>query len=191
MLSYASLEAGEGQGQAWEDCVQMMTLHAAKGLEFPLVFMVGMEEGLFPHQMSLDEPGRLEEERRLCYVGITRARQRLVMTAAEHRRLHGREIFPMVSRFVGEIPAGLIHELRPKSTPTRPLANSPISAASRFREPEPEQGFQIGQSVLHHKFGEGVIVDYEGSGASARVLVNFGVEGSKWLILSYANLQII
>ena len=190
-LSYASLEAGEGQGEAWEDCVQMMTLHAAKGLEFPLVFMVGMEEGLFPHQMSLDEPGRLEEERRLCYVGITRARQRLVMTAAEHRRLHGRKIFPRVSRFVGEIPANLIYELRPKSTPTRLLADSSISAASQFREPEPEQGFQIGQSVLHPKFGKGVIIDYEGSGASARVLVNFGIEGSKWLILSYANLQII
>ncbi|MGC9456129.1 MAG: DNA helicase II [Halothiobacillaceae bacterium] len=181
-LSHASLEAGEGQGASWEDCVQLMTLHSAKGLEFRLVFLVGMEEGLFPHQMSLDEPGRLEEERRLCYVGITRARQRLVLTAAEHRRLHGRETFPLTSRFLGEIPDELIHDHRPgkRSGPARP---------GRRQNDDPAGGLSIGQRVEHAKFGPGIIVDAEGSGPSARVLINFDAGDSKWLILSYARLQ--
>lgn len=183
-LSQTSLDAGDAQGAEWEDCVQLMTLHAAKGLEFPHVFLVGMEEGLFPHQMALDEPGRLEEERRLCYVGITRAQKTLTLTSAESRRLHGRQMFPIPSRFLGELPADLLNEVRPR-------------ASQSFRAPQglparpsttAEGGLSIGQAVRHAKFGEGTIIDHEGSGASTRVLVNFGAEGSKWLILSYANL---
>jgi len=185
-LSHAALEAGEGQGDSWEDCVQMMTLHAAKGLEFPLVFLAGMEEGLFPHQMSLDEPGRLEEERRLCYVGITRARQALYLTCAERRRLHGSERYNLPSQFIGEIPAALIEEIRPRvsiSQPVyRPAAHTPI-------EPPPEAGLGVGQRVRHPKFGEGLVIDYEGQGSHARVQVNFADAGDKWLVLAYANLQ--
>src|SRR5690606_7180239 len=120
-LTHAALEAGEGQADAWEDCVQLMTLHSAKGLEFPLVFLVGLEEGLFPHQMSIEEPGRLEEERRLCYVGITRARQELVVSCAERRRLHGTESYALPSRFLREIPKHLIEEVRPQVQVSRPL----------------------------------------------------------------------
>jgi DNA helicase-2/ATP-dependent DNA helicase PcrA len=120
-LAHAALEAGEGQADAWEDCVQLMTMHSVKGLEFPLVFLVGMEEGLFPHQRSSEEPGRLEEERRLCYVGITRAREQLVVTSAEVRRLYGGESYNMLSRFVREIPDELMQEIRPKANFSRPV----------------------------------------------------------------------
>lgn len=183
-LAHAALEAGEGQGDAGEDCVQLMTLHAAKGLEFPLVFMCGMEEGLFPHQLSLEEPGRLEEERRLCYVGITRAKQQLYLTYAEKRRLHGQEVYPVPSRFLREIPAHLIHEVRPRASITRPLHAAP----AMVRDEAPD-GLRIGQRVLHPKFGEGIILDHEGHGSNARVQVNFETVGSKWLVVGYANLQ--
>ncbi len=182
-LSQTSLDAGDAQGEAWEDCVQLMTLHAAKGLEFECVFLVGMEEGLFPHQMSIDEPGRLEEERRLCYVGITRAQKVLTLTSTESRRLHGRQMFPMPSRFLGELPGELIDEVRPRAQQAfRAQSGLPAKPEST------EEGWRIGQAVRHAKFGEGTIIDHEGSGANTRVLVNFGIEGSKWLILSYANL---
>ena len=128
-LSHAALEAGEGQADAWEDCVQLMTLHSAKGLEFPLVFLCGMEEGLFPHQRSVEEPGRLEEERRLCYVGITRARQHLTLTCAERRRLFGSETYCLPSRFIDEIPKELLDEVRP-----RPGVSMPQAAASLDRQ---------------------------------------------------------
>lgn len=183
-LSQTSLDAGDAQGAEWEDCVQLMTLHAAKGLEFPHVFLVGMEEGLFPHQMALDEPGRLEEERRLCYVGITRAQKTLTLTSAESRRLHGRQMFPIPSRFLGELPADLLNEVRPRASQSfRAPQGLPVRPSTTA-----EGGLSIGQAVRHAKFGEGTIIDHEGSGASTRVLVNFGAEGSKWLILSYANL---
>ncbi|HST44610.1 MAG TPA: DNA helicase II, partial [Luteimonas sp.] len=117
-LAYAALEAGEGQAQASEDGVQLMTLHSAKGLEFPLVFLAGLEEGLFPNSRTAEEPGRLEEERRLAYVGITRARQKLVLSYAEARRLHGQDMFGVPSRFLREIPAALLHEVRPKAPPS-------------------------------------------------------------------------
>ncbi len=183
-LAHAALEAGEGQGDAWEDCVQLMTLHSAKGLEFPLVFLCGMEEGLFPHQLSIEEPGRLEEERRLCYVGITRAKRQLYLTYAEKRRLHGQEIYPVPSRFLREIPAHLIHEVRPRASITRPLHAAP----TMVRDEAPE-GLRIGQRVLHPKFGEGIVLDHEGHGSNARVQVNFETAGSKWLVVGYANLQ--
>ncbi len=185
-LSHAALESGEGQGDAWEDCVQMMTLHAAKGLEFPVVFMAGMEEGLFPHQMSLDEPGRLEEERRLCYVGITRARRSLYLTCTERRRLHGSERYNLPSQFIGEIPAELIEEIRPRVSISRPVYQP---SAHKVSEPPPEPGLGVGQRVMHPKFGEGLVIDYEGQGSHARVQVSFSNAGDKWLVLAYANLQ--
>ncbi len=186
-LAHAALEAGEGQADAWEDCVQLMTLHSAKGLEFPVVYLVGMEEGLFPHQMSIEEPGRLEEERRLCYVGMTRARQRLVMSWAERRRQHGQENCALPSRFLREIPTELVREVRPHLQVSRPLYGSG-AAAPALADADP-QALQLGQQVRHPKFGEGVVLNYEGSGAHARVQVNFQQAGAKWLVVAYANLE--
>lgn len=187
-LAYASLEAGEGQAQAGEDGVQLMTLHSAKGLEFPLVFLVGLEEGLFPSARTAEESGRLEEERRLAYVGITRARQKLVLTYAEARRLHGQDMFGVPSRFLREIPPALLHEVRPKVQATRasfPQRQRDMGHASLA----PSVGVRIGQNVSHAKFGAGTVIDIEGDGAHARVQVNFDDAGSKWLVLAYANLQ--
>jgi len=190
-LTHAALEAGEGQADAWEDCIQLMTLHSAKGLEFPLVFMCGMEEGLFPHQRSAEDAGRLQAARLLCYVGITRAREQLVLSYAEHRRLYGKEIYPMPSSFISQIPAEYIDEIRPKSPASSYSHN--YRAASNVPKSElgNETGFSLGQRVLHQKFGEGIVLNYEGQGKSARVEVNFDQAGSKWLVLNYANLQAI
>jgi DNA helicase-2/ATP-dependent DNA helicase PcrA len=185
-LSHAALEAGEGQGESWDDCVQLMTLHSAKGLEFPLVFLVGLEEGLFPSQRSVEDEGRLEEERRLAYVGITRARQRLIITHAESRRMHGTEMLARPSRFMSEIPPSLIDEVRPRVQVSRPLY------AGRFAEPPPslkeDQPVKLGQRVSHPSFGEGVVISAEGSGPHTRLQVNFENAGSKWLVAAYANL---
>ncbi len=187
-LAHAALEAGEGEGSAWEDCVQLMTLHAAKGLEFPLVFMCGMEEGLFPHRMSSEEPSRMEEERRLCYVGITRARRRLILTAAETRRLHGQQIYNAPSRFLSEIPESLLEEVR-----SRPQINHASWKRPQAPRPLPlddaPSGLSVGQRVRHPTFGEGVVINYEGQGPQARVEVNFARHGSKWLVLAYAKLE--
>ncbi|AVO53283.1 DNA helicase II [Ectopseudomonas mendocina] len=189
-LTHASLEAGDTQAAENEDSIQLMTLHSAKGLEFPLVFLVGMEEGLFPHKMSLEEPGRLEEERRLAYVGITRAMQKLVISYAETRRLYGSETYNKVSRFVREIPAPLIQEVRLSNSVSRPMSNSSMSGSSLFAgSAVPETPFSLGQRVSHSLFGEGTILNFEGAGAQARVQVNFESEGSKWLMLAYAKLQ--
>ncbi|MDC7807471.1 DNA helicase II [Luteimonas sp BLCC-B24] len=188
-LAYAALEAGEGQAQAGEDGVQLMTLHSAKGLEFPLVFLVGLEEGLFPSARTAEESGRLEEERRLAYVGITRARQTLVLTYAEARRLHGQDMFGVPSRFLREIPPALLREVRPKVQPVRasfPPRQRPVYGHASLA---PAVGVAIGQSVTHAKFGAGTVIDIEGDGPHARVQVNFDDAGSKWLVLAYANLQ--
>ena len=167
-----------------------MTLHSAKGLEFPLVFLVGMEEGLFPHKMSLEEPGRLEEERRLAYVGITRAMQKLVISYAETRRLYGSETYNKVSRFVREIPAPLIQEVRLSNSVSRPVSTSSMGGGSLFAgSAVPQTPFSLGQRVRHSLFGEGTILNFEGAGAQARVQVNFENEGSKWLMLAYAKLE--
>jgi len=183
-LAHAALESGEGQAGEWEDGVQMMTLHAAKGLEFPLVFLAGMEEGLFPHQRSSGDLAGLEEERRLCYVGMTRAMRSLTLSYAEQRRLHGVDSYGQVSRFVREIPEQLIEEVRPRVQVARPLA------VGRFRPEEPAQGaVRLGARVRHGKFGEGVILNVEGSGAHARVQVSFERQGTKWLMVQYANLE--
>ncbi|BAN51336.1 DNA helicase II [Metapseudomonas resinovorans] len=188
-LSHASLEAGETQADAFEDSVQLMTLHSAKGLEFPLVFLVGMEEGLFPHKMSLEEPGRLEEERRLAYVGVTRAMQRLVMTYAETRRLYGSETYNKVSRFVREVPSPLIREVRLNNSISRPMGGGSRHGSIFDGAAVPETPFSLGQRVQHALFGEGTILNFEGAGAQARVQVKFESEGSKWLMLAYAKLQ--
>jgi len=186
-LAHAALEAGESQADAWEDCVQLMTMHSVKGLEFPLVFLVGMEEGLFPHQRSSEEPGRMEEERRLCYVGITRAREQLVITSAEVRRLYGGESYNMLSRFVREIPDDLMQEIRPRANISRPvMPTSPRIGLDRAIE---DTGLFVGQKVNHARFGDGVVLNLEGQGAQSRVQVNFEAAGSKWLIASMANLQ--
>ena len=183
-LANAALEAGEGQAHESEDGVQMMTLHNAKGLEFPVVFLTGLEEGLFPHQRSLADLEGLEEERRLCYVGMTRAMRQLYLSYAEQRRLHGIDSFGLVSRFVREVPEGLIEEVRPRVQVSRPIA------VGRFRAEEPEvAGVRLGARVRHGKFGDGVILNVEGSGAHARVQVNFERQGTKWLMEQYANLQ--
>ena len=183
-LDRAALDAGDAQADEHEDSVQLMTLHSAKGLEFPLVFLAGMEENLFPHRMSMEEPGRLEEERRLCYVGITRAMEKLVITYAECRRLHGSESYNTPSRFVREIPAELLQEVRLHGTVTQPV--SAITQAE-----VPDTGLSLGQRVYHQVFGEGVVLNFEGRGANARVEVNFDTEGGKWLVLQYANLQLM
>ena len=188
-LSHAALEAGDGQADAWEDCVQLMTMHSAKGLEFPLVFMSGMEDGLFPHQRSISDPNGLEEERRLCYVGITRAMQSLYVTYAEQRRLHGMDNFSQPSRFIAEIPDEYIEEVRPRVQVSRPM-RSPGKTRTPIRQGS-EIGVRLGQRVRHAKFGDGVILNCEGQGAHARVEVNFETAGTKWLVLSYANLDLM
>jgi DNA helicase-2/ATP-dependent DNA helicase PcrA len=189
-LSHAALEAGEQQAAEWEDCVQLMTLHAAKGLEFPVVFLCGLEEGLFPHQRSTDDPDRLEEERRLCYVGMTRARRRLFLTHAESRRLNGQDYFPAPSRFLREIPAELVEEVRARSSVSRPLYRRPEALCGGVSEALPS-GLRLGQRVAHPRFGEGVVLNCEGQGSHARVQVNFEDAGAKWLVVQYANLEAV
>lgn len=188
-LAHAALESGEEQADEHQDAVQLMTLHSAKGLEFPLVFMVGVEEGLFPSQQSLDESGRLEEERRLCYVGMTRAMHKLVITYAEQRRIYGQERINRVSRFVGEIPPEMINHVRLQA---RTSHHSP--ALGRFHsgashEAFEQTGYQLGQRVRHTKFGEGTVLNYEGSGPQSRIQINFDELGSKWLVVAYARLE--
>ncbi|MFQ5609455.1 MAG: 3'-5' exonuclease, partial [Woeseiaceae bacterium] len=191
-LSHAALEAGEGQADAWEDCVQLMTMHSAKGLEFSLVFLCGMEDGLFPHQRSIADPNGLEEERRLCYVGITRAMQSLFVTYAEQRRLHGMDNFAQPSRFISEIPDEYVEEVRPRVQVSRSVHSSPRSSRTGASvAPGAELGIKLGQRVRHGKFGDGVILNCEGQGAHARVEVNFETAGTKWLVLSYANLDLM
>ena len=181
-LAHAALESGESQADAEQESVQLMTLHAAKGLEFPLVFMAGMEQGLFPHQRSIDQTGQLEEERRLCYVGMTRAREQLYLTYAESRRLHGTDHYSLPSRFLREIPAELTQGVRIGGSFNRPVSE-PAETGAETGE------YRLGQHVTHPKFGEGVVVNCEGRGGSARVQVNFVHQGSKWLVAAYAKLE--
>jgi len=185
-LAHAALEAGEMQGEDFDDCVQLMTLHSAKGLEFKVVFMVGMEEGLFPSLQSVEAPKRLEEERRLCYVGMTRAMQTLYMTYAESRRLYGRENYPRPSRFLREIPAEFIQEVRLRAQVSRPAAAAPVRQASASLS---VSQYKLGQRVSHTKFGEGVILQLEGQGAQERAQINFKGAGVKWLMLAFAGLN--
>jgi DNA helicase-2/ATP-dependent DNA helicase PcrA len=194
-LNHAALEAGERQAGPGTDCVQLMTVHSAKGLEFHTVFISGLEEGLFPHENSLTESDGLEEERRLMYVALTRARRRLYLSFAQSRMLHGQTRYHIASRFLQEIPAELVKRVggfAVEAPLARPYAES-IAAAVRSapfqqRRPLEESGLRVGQSVLHPKFGPGVIVGAEGRGEDARVQVSFRKAGVKWLALEYAKL---
>ena len=187
-LAHAALESGETQAGAHTDCVNLMTLHAAKGLEFPKVFMVGMEEGLFPHQRSIDDPTRLEEERRLCYVGMTRAKQALTLTYAQHHYWHGSDLYPLPSRFISELPETLINEVR---------LSGNTKLANRFGSHMPRASsetlghYVLGQRVQHVKFGEGVVLNMERAGGNTRLQINFERVGCKWLVAEYADLQLI
>jgi DNA helicase-2/ATP-dependent DNA helicase PcrA len=193
-LTHASLEAGEHQAGDQDDALHLMTVHSAKGLEFHAVFITGLEEGLFPHQNSQREDGGLDEERRLMYVAITRARRRLYLSFAQRRMLHGQVSYGMASSFLRELPDGLLHWLTPRFSPhVSPFAapsfsDSPFDGATSHPVSESAGVWRIGQSVLHSKFGEGVIVNLEGRGADARVQVNFRKTGVKWLALEYAKL---
>ncbi|MFY7698045.1 MAG: DNA helicase II [Legionella sp.] len=189
-LAHASLEAGEMQANEQEFYVHMMTLHAAKGLEFPVVFLVGMEEGIFPGKQSIDEPDRLEEERRLCYVGMTRAKEKLILSYAEIRRLYGREEYHRPSRFLHELPVDLLHEIRPKAK-YQPISTNTSSHTASVVAHTHDSGLKIGQSVIHPKFGAGVVLSLEGSGAHTRIQVKFAEQGTKWLVLAYANLTTV
>jgi DNA helicase-2/ATP-dependent DNA helicase PcrA len=185
-LAHAALEAGEAQADGLQDAVQLMTLHSAKGLEFPIVFLTGLEEGLFPHSLSAEDPDRLEEERRLCYVGMTRAMHQLYVTHAESRRLHGREEYPFPSRFLREVPPELMEEVRGGGVSRpgpAPMAPSPFATDASVGT------FSLGQRVVHPKFGEGVVLNSEGRGPQARIQVNFPGVGAKWLVLAYARLE--
>ncbi len=195
-LSHASLEAGDNQAEAGQDALQLMTVHAAKGLEFHAVFITGLEEGLFPHENSLTEQDGLEEERRLMYVAITRARRRLYISFAQSRLLHGQTRYGLKSRFLEELPEAAVKWLTPRVqagaggrfgqwhdagvTPARPSVPPPRSASAH--------GVRVGQTVRHARFGEGVVINLEGSGDDARAQVNFGPQGIKWLALAVAKL---
>ena len=189
-LSQAALEAGEYQAEEHSDAVQLMTLHTAKGLEFPLVFICGLEEGMFPSQQSGDDPTRLEEERRLCYVGMTRAMQKLYLCHAESRRLYGQEQYNKPSRFLREIPAEYVEEIRLITTVSRPTQFNRFGNAASHSAFE-NTGFKLGQRVLHDKFGEGTVLNYEGTGNQSRIQINFDLLGSKWLVTAYARLTAV
>ena len=187
-LDQVALDAGDRQADEDQDAVQLMTLHSAKGLEFPLVFLAGMEENLFPHKMSLDEPGRLEEERRLAYVGITRAMEKLYLTFAESRSIYGNETFNSVSRFVRDIPSDVIEEVRLQNNIARPTS---YAAGAIQSDQGQATGFSLGQQIMHNVYGEGVILNFEGNGPRARVHVSFEEVGTKILILASANLSAV
>jgi len=210
-LTHASLEAGDNQAQAGQDAIQLMTVHAAKGLEFDAVFITGIEEGLFPHENSASDADGVEEERRLMYVAITRARQRLYMSFSQTRMLHGQTRYNVKSRFLDELPEGALKWITPKTQGfgsgfareyqqawSRGSGLSGIVGAGRTSSPPPAPpmlrstpapgGLRLGQSVFHTKFGEGVVMTLEGAGGDARAQVNFGRHGAKWLALAIAKL---
>jgi DNA helicase-2/ATP-dependent DNA helicase PcrA len=204
-LAHATLESGETQAADGRDCVQLMTLHSAKGLEFPTVFVVGLEEGLFPSERSAFDLEKLPEERRLCYVGITRAMQRLYLSHAESRRIYGRTEYRAPSRFLGEIPATLVEEVRPRLSVSRPLYDpdgarhpghrrhaskaTPDQSAPHRPATGEDTPIRLGARVRHPKFGEGVVIRYEGNGANQQIQVNFEQAGQKWLMYAYAKLE--
>lgn len=189
-LSHVALETGEHQAEQHTDAVHLMTLHSAKGLEFPLVFLTGVEEGLFPHAMSSQQPLQLEEERRLCYVGMTRAMHKLYLTYAETRYLRGHEMRQRPSRFIREIPEKYLHEVRLRAKISRPVSFSTTPRAGSVSAITNESGFSLGDRVRHANFGEGVVLSLEGSGNHARIQVKFK-SGVKWLVVSYAKLEVM
>jgi DNA helicase-2/ATP-dependent DNA helicase PcrA len=194
-LAHASLEAGEHQAGSGQDALQLMTVHAAKGLEFHSVFLSGLEEGLFPHENSLNEINGIAEERRLMYVAMTRARRRLYLSFAQSRMLHGQTRYNIASRFLDEIPPQCLKWLQaaPRTAMNAYYSNTGSESAVISRtsySPAKSSGgeWRVGQTVTHAKFGTGVIINYEGSGSDARVQVNFDHVGTKWLLLEYAKL---
>ena len=184
-LSSVSLDMGETQAHKADDAVQLMTLHSAKGLEFKYVFMVGMEESIFPHSRSSENISELEEERRLCYVGITRARAKLHLTYAEFRRLYGQDSYNPPSRFINEIPNDHLEFVRPRQN----YSTSYYGTVSQINEEHNDLEFNLGDNVRHKTFGDGVVLSMEGNGDAARIQVNFYEVGTKWLVAAYANLQ--
>ena len=193
-LTFASLEAGEHQADVGSDALQLMTVHSAKGLEFKAVFISGLEEGLFPHENSTYESNGLEEERRLMYVAVTRARQRLYISHAQSRMLHGQIRYGIASRFLDEIPDELIKRLNSRQVQKPSFAstgayNEYQAVSSNSSEQKSAMPWKIGQAVAHAKFGQGVVVSYEGNANDMRVQVNFGREGMKWLAMEYAKLE--
>jgi DNA helicase-2/ATP-dependent DNA helicase PcrA len=187
-LTHAALESGESQADDYESAVQLMTMHSAKGLEFPLVFIAGLEEGMFPSQQSVEDLSRLEEERRLCYVGMTRAMQKLYLCHAESRRLYGQEKHHKASRFLRELPDTCTEEIRMQNQVSKPRTTGKFSSALTL-ETFGNSGFKLGENVRHAKFGDGVVLNYEGSGPQSRIQVNFADAGCKWLVVAYANLE--
>jgi DNA helicase-2/ATP-dependent DNA helicase PcrA len=188
-LAHAALEAGDHQAEAGADALQMMTVHSAKGLEFYAVFITGLEEGLFPHENSITEADGLEEERRLMYVALTRARRRLYLSLAQSRMLHGQTRYNVASRFFHEVPEGLLRRINARPRYQEPAArNISLGLTQSTLNAQSSLPWRIGQSVQHAKFGTGVIVSAEGRGAEARVQVNFRSTGLKWLMLDYAKL---
>jgi DNA helicase-2/ATP-dependent DNA helicase PcrA len=193
-LTHASLEAGEHQADVGADALQLMTVHAAKGLEFKAVFISGLEEGLCPHENSLYENNGLEEERRLMYVAVTRARQRLYLSHAQSRMLHGQIRYGIASRFLDEIPEGLLKRLNSRQVQKPSMGNYgnqnyQTTAPSNSSEQKSAMPWKIGQAVSHAKFGQGVVVSYEGNASDMRIQINFGREGLKWLAMEYAKLE--
>jgi DNA helicase-2/ATP-dependent DNA helicase PcrA len=207
-LTHAALEAGDNQAQAGQDAIQLMTVHAAKGLEFDAVFITGLEEGLFPHENSRSEFDGVEEERRLMYVAMTRAKRRLYLTHAQSRMLHGQVRYHIASRFLDELPRDLVQWLSPRRPRTYTAAidvdqaewGARAAPAVAWTEASPsavparapaltDSVWRIGQSVRHARFGLGIIIDAEGRGGDARVQVNFREAGVKWLALEYAKLE--
>ncbi len=196
-LTHAALEAGEHQAEANADALHLMTVHAAKGLEFHTVFITGLEEGLFPHQNSINTDGGLDEERRLMYVALTRARRRLYLTFAQSRMLHGQVNYGMASSFLRELPDELLHWITPRLAQRNPFTASftpqrdaPVVAPVQ-RPASGSSGWRTGQRVFHQKFGEGVVLDLKGSGTDGQVQVNFKHAGTKWLALEYAKLTAV
>ncbi len=185
-LAHAALEAGEHQAGAGHDALQLMTVHAAKGLEFHAVFITGLEQGLFPHEQSANQENGLEEERRLMYVAITRARRRLYLSHAQSRMLHGQIRYSLPSHFLDELPEQVLLQLNRRSAPAQPSAAPKAPSPSRSND----TGYRVGQSVAHAKFGTGIIIDFEGRGSDARVQVKFREAGTKWLALAYAKLSV-
>ncbi len=183
-LSSVSLDMGETQASKSDDAVQLMTIHSAKGLEFKYVFMIGMEESLFPHSRSIENINELEEERRLCYVGITRARQKLYLTYTEFRRLYGQDSYNPPSRFINEIPNEHLNFVRPKQSYRSSFFGTVSSQISDTEHP-----FKLGEIVKHKVFGEGVVLSIEGQGDASRMQINFNTAGTKWLVTAYANLE--
>jgi len=193
-LTHASLEAGEHQADVGADALQLMTVHAAKGLEFKAVFISGLEEGLCPHENSLYENNGLEEERRLMYVAVTRARQRLYLSHAQSRMLHGQIRYGIASRFLDEIPEGLLKRLNSRQVQKPSMSNYghqnyQTTATPNSHEQKSAMPWKIGQAVSHAKFGQGVVVSYEGNASDMRIQINFGREGLKWLAMEYAKLE--